>query len=199
MLPWQPFLAFYIWGAHWRHLKNRIEPSMCGGDAALCQITLTTCFLPYSFVREAFVIIKVRCTQYWHWLWQRATNWPTHNNLTTVGVTMIVNYWTHTLLKCISVTHNENKYCSGYGMWCINSYCQKIVSVKLTCKADRRLGCDFWTDLSPGVWQDWHHGLLVNCSSNCSLLLQRPLHSSGAAPGMWGYGCSCFWPEKRRV
>jgi len=26
MLPWQPFLAFYIWGAHWRHLKNTTEP-----------------------------------------------------------------------------------------------------------------------------------------------------------------------------
>ena len=37
------FLAFYVWGAHWRHLKNTTEPSMCGGDAALCQITLTTC------------------------------------------------------------------------------------------------------------------------------------------------------------
>jgi len=36
-------LAFYIWGAHWRHLKNTTEPSMCGGDAALCQITLITC------------------------------------------------------------------------------------------------------------------------------------------------------------
>jgi len=37
-------LAFYIWGAHWRHLKNTTEPSMCGGDAALSQITLTTCY-----------------------------------------------------------------------------------------------------------------------------------------------------------
>jgi len=46
MLPWQPILGFYIWewGAHWRHLKNTTEPSMCGGDAALCQITLTTCY-----------------------------------------------------------------------------------------------------------------------------------------------------------
>jgi len=26
-----------------RHLANTTEPSMCGGDAALCQITLTTC------------------------------------------------------------------------------------------------------------------------------------------------------------
>jgi len=29
------FLAFYIWGAHWLHLANMTEPSMCGGDAAL--------------------------------------------------------------------------------------------------------------------------------------------------------------------
>ena len=36
-------LALYIWGAHWRHLANTTEPSVCGGYAALCQITLTTC------------------------------------------------------------------------------------------------------------------------------------------------------------
>jgi len=30
--------------AHWRHLANTIELSVCGGDAVLCQITLTTCF-----------------------------------------------------------------------------------------------------------------------------------------------------------
>jgi len=28
--------------AHWRHLANMIEPFVHGGDAALCQITLTT-------------------------------------------------------------------------------------------------------------------------------------------------------------
>ena len=27
--------------AHWRHLANTIEPSLCGDDAALYQITLT--------------------------------------------------------------------------------------------------------------------------------------------------------------
>jgi len=31
-------------GARWRHLANTAEPSVCGGDAALCQITLTTCY-----------------------------------------------------------------------------------------------------------------------------------------------------------
>jgi len=29
--------------AHWRHLANMIELSVCGSDVALCQITLTTC------------------------------------------------------------------------------------------------------------------------------------------------------------
>jgi len=29
---------------YWCHLANTTEPSMCGGDAALCQIMLTTCF-----------------------------------------------------------------------------------------------------------------------------------------------------------
>jgi len=28
------FLAFFIWGARWRHLANTTEPFVCGGDAA---------------------------------------------------------------------------------------------------------------------------------------------------------------------
>jgi len=31
------------WGAYWCHLANTTEPSMCGDNAALRQITLTTC------------------------------------------------------------------------------------------------------------------------------------------------------------
>jgi len=31
------------WGAYWRNLSIAIEPFVCGrGDAAVCQITLTT-------------------------------------------------------------------------------------------------------------------------------------------------------------
>jgi len=30
-------------GAHWRILANAIVSSVCGYDAAFCQITLTTC------------------------------------------------------------------------------------------------------------------------------------------------------------
>jgi len=33
------------WGAHWRYLANTIKPSVCGSDAALCQITLSTLLL----------------------------------------------------------------------------------------------------------------------------------------------------------
>jgi len=31
-------------GEHWRHLANTTEPFVCGGDAALCQVTLTACY-----------------------------------------------------------------------------------------------------------------------------------------------------------
>ena len=31
-------------GAHWRRLANTSEQSVRGGNAALCQITLTTCY-----------------------------------------------------------------------------------------------------------------------------------------------------------
>jgi len=29
---------------HWCHMVNTIEPSVCSSDAALCQITLTSCY-----------------------------------------------------------------------------------------------------------------------------------------------------------
>ena len=32
-------------GKRWRHLANTTEPSICGGYAALCQMTLSTCSL----------------------------------------------------------------------------------------------------------------------------------------------------------
>jgi len=32
--------GFLYMAAHWRHLANPTEPSVCGGDAALCQITV---------------------------------------------------------------------------------------------------------------------------------------------------------------
>jgi len=37
--------GFLYMSAHWRHLANTTEPSVCGGDVALFQITLTTCYL----------------------------------------------------------------------------------------------------------------------------------------------------------
>jgi len=53
MGPWKRVL---VCGAHWRHLVNTIEPPMCDGDAAFCQITLTTCLIScsYRFDRVVF-------------------------------------------------------------------------------------------------------------------------------------------------
>ena len=47
--------GFLYMGAHWRHLANTIEPSVCGGDAVLCQITLTTCSLCVTDMRRTSV------------------------------------------------------------------------------------------------------------------------------------------------
>jgi len=41
--------------AHWRNLVNTTELSMCGGDVALCQITLTTCSL---LMPNVYVLIR---------------------------------------------------------------------------------------------------------------------------------------------
>jgi len=41
-------------GAHWRKLHNLVNTT-CGGDAALCQMTLTTCFVSYSTYCLCFI------------------------------------------------------------------------------------------------------------------------------------------------
>ena len=46
----------YIWGVHLHHLAYMTEPSVCGSDAALCQITLTTCFFTYICLLIYFLI-----------------------------------------------------------------------------------------------------------------------------------------------
>jgi len=42
------------WGAHWSNLANTIEPSVCGGDEAICQLALASCLLkPNSITQPA--------------------------------------------------------------------------------------------------------------------------------------------------
>ena len=50
--------GFLYMGAQWRHLKNTTKPSMCGGDAALCQISLTTCYYTVC-------LFKARLDKFW--------------------------------------------------------------------------------------------------------------------------------------
>ena len=47
------------WGAHWRNLANATEPSVCSGDAALCQISLTTCCLGYCGISPVVQVVLV--------------------------------------------------------------------------------------------------------------------------------------------
>ena len=56
-------------GGHiWRHLPNTIEPSVCGGDAVLCQITLTTCYSTFCYLAR-------RCTTTHVWTWTGRCSW----------------------------------------------------------------------------------------------------------------------------
>ena len=50
------FFGFLYMGAHWRHLANTTAPSVCGGDAALRQTTLTTCY--YYLSRVSLLAVK---------------------------------------------------------------------------------------------------------------------------------------------
>jgi len=44
-------LGFTGWSAHWRSLlSNTIELSVCGPDAAWCQITLTSCYCSCTLI-----------------------------------------------------------------------------------------------------------------------------------------------------
>ena len=40
-----------------RHLANTIEPSVRGGDAVLCQITLTTCYNLFIIAALSFLLL----------------------------------------------------------------------------------------------------------------------------------------------
>ena len=47
--------------AHWRQLANTIEAAVCGGDAVLCQITLTTCYKMLRLLQE-FEVQNIQLT-----------------------------------------------------------------------------------------------------------------------------------------
>jgi len=48
--------------AHCHDLANTVEPSVCGGDVALCQITLTTCYKSCYMQRLNDEIREYYCT-----------------------------------------------------------------------------------------------------------------------------------------
>jgi len=46
---------------HWRNLLNTIAPSMWGGDAAFCQITLNSCYISTGCTALALLAGKQKC------------------------------------------------------------------------------------------------------------------------------------------
>ena len=49
------------WGAHWCHLANMIELSMCSCNAACCQITLMMMMMMRGFVERVINSPQTRC------------------------------------------------------------------------------------------------------------------------------------------
>jgi len=62
--------------AHWRHLTNTIEPSVCSSDAILCQIMLIT-FVIVIITRNFTEGTVCRCC----WLGDRSSILPVENLL----------------------------------------------------------------------------------------------------------------------
>jgi len=52
--------VFLYMGVDWRQLANTTEPPVCGGDAALCQITLTTCYYPHLLQTVVHRTVKAK-------------------------------------------------------------------------------------------------------------------------------------------
>jgi len=58
----------YSMGSHWHNLANTTEPSVCGGDVALCQITYRTCYYHLHYYMPSM---------FWYcWLGIRKSIWP---------------------------------------------------------------------------------------------------------------------------
>jgi len=51
--------------AHWRHLSNTIETSVCGSNAVLCEITLTTCYISYLMHMQELIAKCKRSACLW--------------------------------------------------------------------------------------------------------------------------------------
>jgi len=89
---------------HWHNLANTIEPSVCGGDAALCQITLTSCFcmvMQVNYQTDCIVIC-----------------WWTKLNVKS-------SYKRHAGLELLSesTVRLSESYFPGFGTWGQNGHC----------------------------------------------------------------------------
>jgi len=63
--------ACVSWGAHWRHLANTTEPSMCGGDAAFFSDYFDHLFrnrivyYPAYFIVTIIIVVDCALHRYW--------------------------------------------------------------------------------------------------------------------------------------
>jgi len=140
-----------MWGAHWRHLANTIEPSACGGDAVLCQITLTTCYFYTSLFCPFFCHID-RCI--WKWIKFKHT----YLGLFTINVMMMMNRQYSVL------SHRICENLAGHSSWLGRTsglpwpstpwyWIHPGVVIRLQASVDVFTSCPFYMH-SPPVWRN---------------------------------------------
>jgi len=158
--------------AHWCHLANTIESSICGGDAVFCQNTLTTCC--HSVVNMAWtkpIIIDIshkKKTLYSYFTMQILHNFQnsfTHSLSSKMCNKVIINKSTtcHTLLHYLSALWNINvqkltiwnRHCDHIAWWYIWGVVGFLNAEKISKSANnwRKFGQEGWlaqTHLIPG-------------------------------------------------
>ena len=104
-------------GAHWCHLANTIKPSVCGGDAALCQITLITRFDYLRVCASLWVQNNNNNNNKWHLHrfvdrfsrfcrthdCDRQTDQQTNRNTTLLRIHVVL-WWGLTIITCANVS-----------------------------------------------------------------------------------------------
>jgi len=91
-------------GAQWRHLANTIEPSMCGGDAAYCQITLTAYYLWVEWRKHKKKCKREKKTNLWWQVRPLRWRWRYQTDLVDLCSPSLSNIYTSTVYSLRNLT-----------------------------------------------------------------------------------------------
>jgi len=102
-----------ICGAHWHQPANTTEPFVCGGDAALCKITLTTCY--YCYVLDPVLSSQGRKN---YAMQRKMSSWNGHyssfTKLSWSRITLVSSHGNFKVLVCSRDVSSKSLLWSRY-------------------------------------------------------------------------------------